>query len=107
MNANDNHFNGDKAVAVGNRFIPPINMQDKCLHSRTIECSELNCSAVSFNNFFSESVNSIDTSFHSQIQSSLNLLQNGEEEAADSSLFLPFIMIIIFIRCIFYFLEVP
>ena len=28
-----------------------------------------NCSAVSLNNFFSESVNSIDTSFHPKIQS--------------------------------------
>ncbi|MCC5670857.1 hypothetical protein LC653_45695, partial [Nostoc sp. CHAB 5784] len=40
-------------------------------------------------NLHGYSYNSIDTSFHPQIQSSSNLLQNGEEKAAVGSLFLP------------------
>lgn len=31
---NDNHYEGEKAVAVGNRFLPPITMYCKCLHSK-------------------------------------------------------------------------
>jgi hypothetical protein len=44
------------------------------------------CCAVSFSKFFSESVNCIDTSAHPKIESSLNLLQKEEGEAAVGSL---------------------
>ncbi|MEH2391329.1 MAG: hypothetical protein V7K21_06490, partial [Nostoc sp.] len=41
------------------------------------------------------------------IESSFNLLQLGVGEAANGSFSHPLTMIIIFVICIFYFLEVP